>query len=128
MTDEYRAEPGALPCYVLPGDALEYGASFGNAHCWVTTRGTGSIQALSLIASAFVGPGDGVIVEASTFPYPVQFLRATGATVTTVPRAPRRLASTDAALASPGRRKAELRVPGRRHPAHPLSPPNLRRA
>src|SRR4051794_22606244 len=47
--------------------------------------GTGSIQALSLIALAFVGPGDGVIVEASTFPYPVQFLRATGATVTNVP-------------------------------------------
>jgi 2-aminoadipate transaminase len=47
--------------------------------------GAGSIQCLSLIASAFVGPGDGVIVEASTFPYPVQFLRATGATVSTVP-------------------------------------------
>ena len=46
---------------------------------------TGSIQGLSLIAEALVGPGDGVVVEASSFPYPVQFLRATGATMTTVP-------------------------------------------
>jgi 2-aminoadipate transaminase len=47
--------------------------------------GNGSIQTLSLAAAALVSPGDAVIVEASTFPYPVQFLRASGATVSTVP-------------------------------------------
>jgi len=30
--------------YIVPGDALAYGASLGNAHCWLTTRGNGSIQ------------------------------------------------------------------------------------
>ncbi|HVA89723.1 MAG TPA: amylo-alpha-1,6-glucosidase [Chloroflexota bacterium] len=30
--------------YVVPGDALEFGASLGNAHCWLTTHGNGSIQ------------------------------------------------------------------------------------
>ena len=33
-----------LPHYLVGGDDLEYGASFGNAHCWLTTRGDGSIQ------------------------------------------------------------------------------------
>src|SRR5579862_1938293 len=41
---EHIAESGDLPFYRLPGDALEYGASLGNAHCWVTTRGAGAIQ------------------------------------------------------------------------------------
>ncbi len=35
-----------LPHYLVGGDDLEYGASFGNAHCWLTTRGDGSIQEL----------------------------------------------------------------------------------
>ncbi len=30
--------------YLAYGDALAYGASLGNAHCWLTTRGNGSIQ------------------------------------------------------------------------------------
>src|ERR1035437_4334723 len=34
----------SLPRYHLSADALEYGASFGNARCWLTTRGQGSIQ------------------------------------------------------------------------------------
>ena len=33
-----------LPSYSLPVEALEYGASLGNAHTWLTTRGGGSIQ------------------------------------------------------------------------------------
>lgn len=32
------------PSYVVPGDALGFGASLGNAHCWLTTHGNGSIQ------------------------------------------------------------------------------------
>ncbi|HEX9413542.1 MAG TPA: hypothetical protein VF916_08555, partial [Ktedonobacterales bacterium] len=35
-----------LPCYRVPGDGLEMGASFGNAKCWVTTRGNGDIERL----------------------------------------------------------------------------------
>ncbi|HEY8284261.1 MAG TPA: amylo-alpha-1,6-glucosidase, partial [Chloroflexota bacterium] len=35
----------ALPhSYVVPGDSLEFGASLGNAHCWLTTHGNGAIQ------------------------------------------------------------------------------------
>jgi len=30
--------------YLVPGDALEFGASLGNAHCWLTTHGNGAIQ------------------------------------------------------------------------------------
>jgi hypothetical protein len=33
-----------LRSYVVPGNALEFGASLGNAHCWLTTHGNGSIQ------------------------------------------------------------------------------------
>ncbi len=36
--------PGELPSYHLADDQLEMGASFGNAKCWVNTRGTGSIE------------------------------------------------------------------------------------
>lgn len=30
--------------YMVAGDALEFGASLGNAHCWLTTHGDGAIQ------------------------------------------------------------------------------------
>ncbi len=35
-----------LPAYFLPDHDLEMGASFGNTHCWVTTKGTGDIESL----------------------------------------------------------------------------------
>ena len=42
--DEHERVPADAPHYIVPGDALAYGASLGNAHCWLTTRGNGSIQ------------------------------------------------------------------------------------
>ncbi|HLY83158.1 MAG TPA: PLP-dependent aminotransferase family protein [Acidimicrobiales bacterium] len=45
----------------------------------------GSSQGLALAAEALVGPGDGVVVEAATFPFAANYLRATGATVVTAP-------------------------------------------
>ena len=47
MASEVRrvAAAATLPhSYVVRGDALEFGASLGNAHCWLTTHGNGSIQ------------------------------------------------------------------------------------
>src|SRR5664279_3846789 len=46
MTDGRRVAAPArvLRSYVVPGNALEFGASLGNAHCWLTTHGNGSIQ------------------------------------------------------------------------------------
>ncbi|MDB5860149.1 MAG: PLP-dependent aminotransferase family protein, partial [Ramlibacter sp.] len=41
----------------------------------------GSAAGLSMIANALVGPGDGAIVESTTFPYMATFLENTGATV-----------------------------------------------
>lgn len=41
----------------------------------------GSAAGLSMIANALVGPGDGAIVESTTFPYMATFLETTGATV-----------------------------------------------
>lgn len=41
----------------------------------------GSAAGLSMIANSLVGPGDGAIVEATTFPYMATFLEGTGATV-----------------------------------------------
>ncbi|MDO9435366.1 PLP-dependent aminotransferase family protein [Hydrogenophaga sp.] len=41
----------------------------------------GSAAGLSMIANALVGPGDGAIVESTTFPYMASFLESTGATV-----------------------------------------------
>src|SRR6516225_6686159 len=35
---------GNLPTYELPGDGLSMGASLGNSHCWITTRGRGEID------------------------------------------------------------------------------------
>jgi glycogen debranching enzyme len=34
----------ALPTYALPGDGLSMGASLGNAHCWINTKGSGDVQ------------------------------------------------------------------------------------
>jgi len=45
----------------------------------------GSAQGIALVAHAFLDAGDGVVVEASSFPYAVGYFRATGATVTTAP-------------------------------------------
>jgi len=41
---EVTSGGSSLPSYSLPVEALEYGASLGNAHTWLTTRGGGSIQ------------------------------------------------------------------------------------
>ncbi|MDW3220910.1 MAG: PLP-dependent aminotransferase family protein [Acidimicrobiales bacterium] len=46
---------------------------------------SGAVQALSLAARAFAGPGDAVFVEAVTFPYASSFLAGTGADVVAVP-------------------------------------------
>jgi len=45
----------------------------------------GSAQGIALIAHALLDAGDGVVVEASSFPYAVGYFRATGATVLTAP-------------------------------------------
>src|SRR3954453_7324143 len=45
----------------------------------------GSSHGLSLIAAAFLGPGDGAVVEASSFPFMVGYMAGTGAQLATVP-------------------------------------------
>ena len=45
----------------------------------------GSSAGLSLIANAFLGPGDGAVVEVTTFPYMRMFMESTGATIFTAP-------------------------------------------
>lgn len=45
----------------------------------------GSTDGLALVANAFLGPGDGAVVEALTYPHTRRFIAATGATVRTVP-------------------------------------------
>jgi 2-aminoadipate transaminase len=45
----------------------------------------GSAQGLSLMANTFVGPGDGVIVEETTFRCALHFMRCAGGVVSTVP-------------------------------------------
>jgi hypothetical protein len=42
--DEMVAGDGVLPTYQLPGDGLSMGASLGNSHCWITTKGRGEID------------------------------------------------------------------------------------
>jgi hypothetical protein len=39
-------QPEELPCYLVPDADLEMGASLGNTHCWVTTKGSGDIEAM----------------------------------------------------------------------------------
>ncbi len=46
---------------------------------------SGSIQAIALAARAFVGPGDGVVVEAPSFPYSLRYLEAAGGALLGVP-------------------------------------------
>lgn len=46
---------------------------------------SGAVQAIALAAAAFAGPGDGVVVEAPTFPYAQRYLTMSGADVRTVP-------------------------------------------
>lgn len=42
---EHGGEHGErLPVYRLPGDGLAMGASLGNGHCWITTKGRGAID------------------------------------------------------------------------------------
>jgi 2-aminoadipate transaminase len=45
----------------------------------------GSAQGLATLAATFCEPGDGVVVEALSFPFMVGYLAATGAEMTTVP-------------------------------------------
>jgi 2-aminoadipate transaminase len=45
----------------------------------------GSMDGLASIASAFIDPGDGVVVEAVSYHRPVQFMRSLGAEVSPVP-------------------------------------------
>ena len=45
----------------------------------------GSTDGLALAVRAFLGPGDGAIVESATYPHTKNFMHATGATVRTVP-------------------------------------------
>jgi glycogen debranching enzyme len=41
----HELRPGdGLPAYLLPGDGLSMGASLGNGHCWITTKGRGDIE------------------------------------------------------------------------------------
>lgn len=46
---------------------------------------SGSIQGIALAVAAFVGPGDGAIVEDRTFAYAVRYLEGTGAEVARMP-------------------------------------------
>jgi 2-aminoadipate transaminase len=45
---------------------------------------SGSSQGISLALDAFVNPGDGVLVEAATFPFAMRFIRMRGADLRTV--------------------------------------------
>lgn len=45
----------------------------------------GSTDGLSLAVNTFLGPGDGALVEAATYPHTKRFIVGTGATVRTVP-------------------------------------------
>jgi glycogen debranching enzyme len=42
--DEAQSREGQLSIFQLPGDGLSMGASLGNSHCWITTRGRGEID------------------------------------------------------------------------------------
>jgi 2-aminoadipate transaminase len=44
----------------------------------------GSTDGLALAANAFLGPGDGAVVEEATYPHTRRFMAATGATIRTV--------------------------------------------
>jgi 2-aminoadipate transaminase len=46
---------------------------------------SGSVQGISLAVNAFVEPGDGVIVEAASFPYALRYVEMRGGDLRTVP-------------------------------------------
>ena len=46
---------------------------------------SGSVQAIALAVRGFVGPGDGVVTEAPSFPYSLRYMEAAGGTVLGVP-------------------------------------------
>jgi 2-aminoadipate transaminase len=46
---------------------------------------SGSVQGISLAINAFVEPGDGVIVEAASFPYALRYFEMRGGDIRTVP-------------------------------------------
>ncbi|MEZ5077611.1 MAG: PLP-dependent aminotransferase family protein [Solirubrobacterales bacterium] len=45
---------------------------------------SGSVQAIALAINAFVNPGDGVLLEAATFPYAMRYMQMRGADVRSV--------------------------------------------
>lgn len=46
---------------------------------------SGSVQAIAMAIRAFVGPGDGVVVEAPSFPYALRYIDAAGGSSLAVP-------------------------------------------
>ncbi len=46
---------------------------------------SGSVQAISLAANAFINPGDVVVVESASFPYAMRYMEVAGAEILTVP-------------------------------------------
>jgi 2-aminoadipate transaminase len=62
--------------------AANHRHDLGPGHVVLTS---GAVQAIALAAAAFAGPGDGVVVEAPTFPYAQRYLTMSGADVRAVP-------------------------------------------
>jgi glycogen debranching enzyme len=66
-----------LPVYQLSGDGLSMGASFGNNHCWITTKGRGDINSFfstdlgRIVMGAMLvrcgGLGAGILPTSSAF-------------------------------------------------------------
>lgn len=46
---------------------------------------SGSVHGISLVAKAFINPGDVVLVEAATFPYALRFFETAGAQIESIP-------------------------------------------
>ncbi len=46
---------------------------------------SGSVQAIAMAIKAFVGPGDGVVVESPSFPFAIRYISAAGGEVAAVP-------------------------------------------
>lgn len=61
---------------------LKEGRSLGERGFILTS---GSVQAISLAANAFINPGDVVVVEAASFPYAMRYMEVAGAEILTVP-------------------------------------------
>lgn len=60
----------------------KHGRDLGPENFIITS---GSVQALSLAMSALLNPGDVAVVEASSFPYAINYMESSGAEVVTVP-------------------------------------------